>query len=385
MIRKTAKRLIRRLAANDYQTLNRIELDHRRLLANVAYVQKLHAKHGIIPVLKANAYGHGLLQVARILNDTDCAFLAVDGYFEAAQIRDITRHRLLVMGYSKPQNVKLLDLKRCSFVVQDIAGLRAFGGLNRPVRIHLELDTGMHRYGLRIDEIDEYLAVLKSYPKLQLEGVMSHLADADNESSDAYTAEQCRLFDQSIEHIRAAGFKPGYLHLAQTAGSTKAHSRYANAVRLGIGLYGINPLQPNDKHFADLNGLQPVLTLTSTIIKTYDLKKGDHVSYNGLFTAPAAMRIGVLPLGYYEGVPRELSNRGCVMSGGRRLPIVGRVCMNHTIIDIDGTRLDTGDEVTVISNDASQPNSIEQAAAAYGLFSYEWLARLSSSIKRVVI
>jgi len=384
MIRKTAKRIIRRLAANNYQTFNRIELNRQRLLENVAYMQKLHPEQAVITVLKANAYGHGLLQVAEILNDADCAFLAVDGYFEAAQIRDITRHRILVMGPIKLQNTVLVDTKRCSFVIQDVAGLRAFGKLNRPVRVHMELNTGMYRLGLEPDEVAEYLQVLKQYPKLRLEGVMTHLADADNPKTDAYTKKQVQLFDRIVERLLVEGFQPRYFHVAQTAASTKAHSRYANAIRLGIGLYGINPLLPADEHFKDLGGLQPVLSLKSTIIKIYDLKKGDRVSYNGIFTAPGAMRIAILPLGYYEGLPRELSDRGTVSIDKRQLPIRGRICMNHTVIDISRAKLSVGDEVTVISADPSDANSIH-AVALVGVFAYDLMASLSSSIKRIIV
>jgi alanine racemase len=386
MIRKTAKKVIHRLSAHNYRSYNWIELSSSRLRANVAYMQKLHPDQEIIPVLKANAYGHGLHQIAMLLNDADCAFVAVDGYFEAAKIRDISRHRMLVMGAIKPENVALLDTKRCSYVVQDVAGLEAFGKLKRRIRIHMELDSGMHRMGLTPEQITTYLQTLKKYPKLQLEGVMTHLADADNPKTDAYTRKQVQVFDTAVADILAQGFRPRYLHVAQTAGSTKTHSHYANAIRLGIGLYGINPLQPSDPGHAELNGLQPVLTLKSTIVKTHELQTGDQVSYNGIFTAPKAMRIGVLPLGYYEGVPRELSNRGFVSIGHRHLPIVGTVCMNHTIIDISQTTLDVGSEVVVISANRADPNSIETASLLdKNLFSYSWLAHITSALKRHVV
>ncbi len=384
MLRRQIKRLLRRLSSNDYLTLNRIELSRSSVLANVRYIQTQHPQQVIIPVLKANAYGHGLVQMASILNDANCAFVAVDGYFEAAQIRDVTRHRLLVLGYIRPENAHLLDTKQCSFVVQDIASLEMLATLKRPVRIHVELETGMHRLGLQTSELEAYLATLKRYPQLQLEGVMTHLADADNPDSSAYTEQQIKSFDQAVALILHAGFQPKFFHIAQTAGSTKSQSHYANALRLGIGLYGINPLKPNDPHFGDLAGLQPALQLKSTIIKTYELQKGERVSYNGIFTAPAAMRIGILPLGYYEGVPRALSNQGCVTAGASVLPIVGRICMNHTILDISGTALNVGDEVTVISADPTMPNSVQQASAVYDLFTYEWLASLSSSVRRVI-
>ncbi len=323
------KLLLSSRAKRRYKTLNLITLSRAAALHNVELVQKQHPSFSIIPVLKANAYGHGLTQMAEILNGADIDLLAVDGYFEAAKIRHITKHQILVLGYILPNNAKLLDTKRCSFVVQDKAGLEAFGRLKKPVRVHVELNTGMNRLGLQPDELDDYLKVLKLFPKLELEGVMTHLADADNETDDSFTNSQVKLFDGLVEQILARGFKPRYVHIAQTAGSAKARSRHANALRLGIGQYGINPLGHSDKQRNQLDKLKPVLELTSTIIKTIDLKPGDRVSYNGIFTAKKPIKIGVLPLGYYEGVPRELSSTGVVTAASRALPIVGRACINH--------------------------------------------------------
>ena len=368
-----------------YKTLNRIELHRAAALHNVAIIQKQHPSFSIIPVLKSNAYGHGLCEMARILNGVDCPFLAVDGYFEAGKIRRISKHRILVLGYILPENVRLLDTHRCSFVVQDIAVLEAFAKLHKRVRIHLELNTGMNRLGLQPHELQPYLDVLKLFPKLKLEGVMTHLADADNELDDSFTHGQVERFDEMVEDILGQGFTPRYFHIAQTAGSTKAASKYANALRLGIGLYGINPLLPKDEHYQDLQGLQPVLELKSTIIKVVQLEKGDRVSYNGIFTAPKRMRIGVLPLGYYEGVPRDLSNAGVVTSGNAELPIVGRVCMNHTMIDLGGSSLGFGDEVTVISRDTAALNSVSKLSEKHRLFAYTLLTGLSSSIRRNIV
>lgn len=355
------------------------------MLWNVELVRRQYAGDRIIPVLKSNAYGHGLEQTAEILNGADCAFLAVDGYFEAAKIRDITRHHILVLGYIKPENVKLLDTRKCSFVVQDVEGLRAFGRLGKQVRIHLELNTGMNRLGLSSDELSEYLKTLQQYPKLELEGVMSHLADADNDRDSSYTERQVAVFDDTVASIHRQGFSPAYVHIAQTAGSAKAKSQYANAIRLGIGLYGISPLSETDPQASGFKGLRPVLTLESTIVKVVELQKGDRVSYNGIFTAPKAMKIGVLPLGYYEGVPRELSNKGSVAYGDNDLPIVGRVCMNHTMIDLKDSTAMVGDAVTVISRDPPRPNSVQQTCRTHGLFSYQFVTKLSSSIRRTVV
>ena len=372
-------------AARRYKTLNWIELSKGAVLHNVRLIQEQHPGYGVIPVLKANAYGHGIREMAQILRKAAVPFLAVDGYFEAGRIRRLAGHRVLVLGYIRPENVRLLDTKRCSFVVQDVVGLEAFARLHRRVRIHVELNTGMNRLGLQAHELQSYLDVLKLFPKLQLEGVMTHLADADNETDDSFTRKQVAQFDNLVERILSQGFRPRFIHIAQTAGSVKAQSKYANAVRLGIGLYGINPLGEKDAAYKQLNGLRPVLSLKSTVIKVINLEAGDRVSYNGTFAAKKPTQIGVLPLGYYEGVPRDLSNTGVITHGGELLPIVGRVCMNHTMIDLQGSSVAVGDAVTVISADPNEPNGVPRLAAERGLFPYTLLTGLSSSVRRVIV
>ncbi len=383
MLRRHIKKALKLTRPNRYIPLNRIELSRSAVFNNVELIKKQHPRYGIIPVLKANAYGHGLVQMAEILNGADCDFVAVDGYFEASQIRDISRHRILVMGYIRPENVHLLDTKRCSFVIQDNASLKAFANLGKDVCVHIELNTGMNRLGLQPEELDEYLQTLKQFPSLKLEGIMSHLADADNEVDNRYTETQVKLFNELVAHILDKGFKPRFIHLAQTAGSAKVDSKHTNAIRLGIGLYGLNPLSPKDPKYSALVNLRPVLEFKSTVIKIINLKKGDRVSYNGIFTAPENMKIGVLPLGYYEGIPRALSNAGIVLYNGQPLKIAGRVCMNHIMIDIQETDVEVGSEVTVIS--ASGPNSVNSICSEHNLFNYSLVTGLASSTRRVVV
>jgi alanine racemase len=384
MLRKQVKKLLNYVSDNRFEPLNFVELSRENTLSNVGLIQKQHPSFGIIPVLKANAYGHGLIEMATILNGADCRFLAVDGYFEASKIRDISKHHILVLGYINPVNVKLLDVVKCSFVVQDIQGLEAFGKLGKPVRIHAEINTGMNRLGLSADELPLYLKTLKKFPNLKLEGIMTHLADADNPTDNSFTLAQVKKFDQIVDMIKEKGFNPAIVHIAQTAGSTKATSKYANAIRLGIGLYGINPLREADKHFKDLQDLKPVMEIKSTIIKVINLEKGDRVSYNGIFTAPRAMRIGVLPLGYYEGIPRELSNKGSLSFQKLDLPIVGRVCMNHTMVELTSPNLKLGDVVTVVSRDQTRLNSVDKICRKFDLFNYLFVTKISSSIKRKI-
>ncbi len=387
MIRKRIKNILSSVSRNNYKTLNTIEISKKRLIHNYNLIKKQNKGFNIIPVLKANAYGHGLIQVGEILNKADCDLIAVDGYFEAAKLLGVTKHRILVLGYILPENYSLLNTRRCSFVIQDVDSLRSIASINKRVNVHLEINTGMNRLGINPDELNDYLSTLKSLPNLNLEGVMSHLADADNEIEDSFTDDQVNIFDNCVKKVFESGFEPKYIHIAQSAGSTKTKSNYANSIRLGIALYGINPLSPNDKKFSALQSLLPVLTLKTTIIKTENLKAGDRVSYNGIYKAEGPKKIATLPLGYYEGVPRQLSNFGTFLSAnGKKLPILGRVCMNHTIIDIDSSpNSNVGDQVIVVSNDNKDINSISNLSNMEGLFSYSLMTGLSESTKRIIV
>lgn len=375
--------MIRQFEHNSYEPYNFIEISRTNLLHNLRFFQQQNPNQLVIPVVKSNAYGHGLIEVVSILNKAGVELVAVDGYFEASTVLEISDCNVLVMGAIRPNNVHLVNTKRCSFVVQDIQGLQAFASLNKPVRIHLELNTGMNRLGLSEQELVPYLKLLDKYPKLQLEGVMSHLADADAANSD-FTAMQELLFEKLLKKITVA-HSPKFIHLAQTAGSTKVNNQHANAIRLGIGLYGINPLQTGDRQFKLLQSLKPVLSLKSTVIKVQQLHKGDKVSYNGIFIAPRAMQIGILPLGYYEGYPRVLSNVGIATFEDRELPVVGRICMNHTMVDLSGSLATTGSTITLIDQRRDAINSVANICDKYALFPYQLVTGLNESVRRVVV
>jgi alanine racemase len=384
MLKKIAKRVIASFPKNSFKTLNWIEIDKNKTLHNIETIRTYVNNKQVIPVLKANAYGHGIKQIAEILNETTCAFIAVDGYFEASKILDITRHKILVMGYILEENIPHLDFKKCSYVVQDVKTLRALGKTKKPVTIHIELNTGMNRLGLSGDEIKEYTKTLLEFSNLHLEGIMSHLADADNED-ESFTLQQVAAFDKSVKRLLDQGFAPTYIHLGQTAGSIKEKSGYTNTVRLGIGLYGINPLTPKDQHYEELQKLQPILEFKSTIIKIISLPKDEPVSYNGIYRTKAPSTIAVMPIGYYEGVPRDLSNRGYFSHEKDAFPIRGRVCMNHTMIDCTKNQLSVGDIVTFVSSDPTMPNSVAALERDFGIFSYSFVTNFSESIRRIIV
>jgi len=353
-------------------------------LHNLDLFTALSDGQAAIPVLKGNAYGHGIAQVAQALKGRTLPYIAVDGYFEGLRVRQITKQPILVMGSILPENYKRLRYRGFTFVVHDTASIHALGRTGRRIKVHLECNTGMNRYGAKPAEVVQLTQLIRRYKNLQLEGVMSHLADGDgNDQATINTA--VTQFDACIDAVLAAGAKPTLFHIGNTPGTLRVRSKYANAFRLGIGLYGINPYAPDHKMYRKLKGLRPALKFVTTITKVIQLQKGDKVSYAYTFTAPRNMPLGVVPVGYYEGVNRALSNTGAFRVGADYARVAGRVCMNHTMLSLDGIPAKAGTEVVVYSNVPDDKNTIEAVAAAHKLFSYNLLTALSPDVRRVLV
>lgn len=369
----------------DFDVYNNIYVSSSAILSNFDLLAKLSLGGFVIPVLKSNAYGHGLEQITTILKSRSFPYIAVDGYFEGLQIHEISKQPVLVMGAIKNVNFSNINPKNYAFVVHDKTTIAAMGATHKPYKIHVELETGMGRHGVKINELNGFLSLIKKYNNLQLEGVMTHLADADNPKSSSYVALQTKKFDLGAKMIINAGFEPKYFHIAQSAGSTKVKSKYANTLRSGIALYGITPLEHNDSVAKKLKELRPALTLTSTISKVFEIDSGESVGYGCTFVAKKRSRIGVLPLGYYEGLPRALSNLGEVKWQNKYLQIAGRICMNHTMIDLTDSKAVVNDKVTIVSADSSDHLCINNICRDNQLFNYGFLVSLNQNIRRTIV
>lgn len=383
-IRSSIDRQLRKFE-KQFKSFNNISISRSAILHNFDYFQSVNPAGYVIPVLKANAYGHGIFEITTILKERNFPYIAVDGFYESLTIHNISKQRVLVMGAIQPDNFARMDFERVAIVVHDDATVEALGSLKKKIKVHIELETGMARHGVSTEGLPAFLSLLSKYPTLEIEGVMTHLADADNPNDDSYDDEQVELFDRAVEKILSLGIKPKYFHIAQSAGSTKIVSKYANTLRVGIALYGINPLVVGDKSYDKLSKLKPALQLTSTITKVVKLDKGNSVGYSRTFIADKPTRVGVIPLGYYEGLPRTLSNVGLVQYGNDYLNIVGRICMNHTMIDLASSGAQVGDEVVVYSFNQTSKIAIDNLCHAHGLFNYSLLAGINQNIRRRIV
>lgn len=351
-----------------FRTLNTIEIDPEALIHNVRLYQSLRPDLSICPVLKSNAYGHGLTLVAEILDPLRLDYLIVDSIYEAYQLKDAKiKTPVLILGHTHPENFhRKLPFHFTAF---DEASLRLHAHWGHP--LHIEVDTGMSRMGFPLDELPQTLRLVKEI-KANLVGLFSHLATADEESED-YLKFQESQFEEALKMTRAAGFNPQFVHLGNSAGSLKSKIDGLSMGRLGVSLYGIGSLE----------GLRPVAEVRSTIVAIRELKGGESISYGCTYKADRPMKIAVVPFGYYEGLPRSLGNKGHMEVQGQDRPIVGRVCMNHTMIDVTGLDLKVGDEVKVYSRVPGSQASFEAQSKKADTISYELMVRLSESVRRV--
>lgn len=447
--------VLNKLTNHHFHTLNLITIDSAKILANYDLIAKLNPHTQIWPVLKSNAYGHGYANIAKILKKRQFEYLVVDSYHEALEIwKASPRQNILLIGPILPHNFNLLNFKHLALTIQDLTSLKILVKLNRHIKIHLKINTGMNRQGLDFDDIPAYIKILKQNPHIILDGIFSHLADADNpndngnipspnnsspcvqgeevkslrvKKSNSYTQKQFQLFQQALTLFTQAGFNPKFTHLNATAGSVKINHLSLNALRLGLGLYGYNPLSPSDPDFSKLKNLKPALALTSTITKIRFLKAGQAVSYNLTHTLQKDSYIGIIPLGYYDAIDRRLNNSGFIKypisplsqtssayllatekslfckegkkspdlqssdsgrfnsTNSNFYPIIGRVCMNLTIVNFGKTKPKLFDQVEIISNNLQDKNSIASIARTCKTIPYDILVHLHSSIRRQII
>ena len=391
-----------------YEPLIAVEISRSRLIHNLNEFRKLAPNGCIAPVLKSNAYGHGLIEVAEILEtESGCVtslFFIVDSYFEAIALRAKHIHTpILIIGYTRPETIAIAKLKHISFTVTNMETLRALAkkaeienthggmigiqlpivGARWPHIIHLKIDTGMRRQGIMPEEINETIEIIQGSQSIILEGICSHLSDANNED-EAFTDSQIILWNKIVRQFRSKFPHLKYWHLSNTDGHRFKGEIEANVSRLGIGLYGLI----DGKSFTPPLDLKPVMEMKTIITGIKKLQIGETVGYGNTFTAQKNMTIATVPVGYFEGIDCRLSNSGIILIGPENIPcpIIGRVSMNITTIDISNViGVNVGTAVTIISNDPDQPNSIEKIAEKCNTITYDIAVKIPAQLKRAVI
>jgi alanine racemase len=340
----------------------------------------------VMAVVKANAYGHGAIETSRTLIQHGVTRLAVFSTEEGMALRQAgITVPIVVLGPVFQEQFGDIFSSQLTPVVSDPSMLTALAqaAASRaiPYPIHLKIETGMGRLGLTHAELVALISAHKFPPSLRVEGLMTHLADTDATNSDA-TEEQLRRFRDALKIILKEGFHVPLIHVSNSCGAVRFPSAHFSLVRPGIMLYGYHTL-PSTVETPDL---RPVLSLKTRIAQLRTIQPGETVSYNRTFTARRPTRIAVLPIGYANGLSRQLSNRGAVLIRGQRAPIAGLVCMDMVMVDvteIPGTAV--GDETILIGRQGNDEITASEIAKWTDTIPYEVLCAINPKIPRLYL
>ena len=346
--------------------------------------RRLEPSCQIIAIVKADAYGHGAVTVARALESLAVTRFGVATLDEGIALREAgIRSSILLMGALFPEQFSGVVAHDLTPVLYEQALAEEFAkhlaGRSTPYPVHLKIETGMGRLGLEPEDVAALLQSPVFQGPLKAEGLMTHLADSDN-ADQAYTTAQLERFRAVIRYTQAEKLSLPLIHAANS-GAILGHleSRFT-AVRPGIMLYGYHTAT----HLNPAPELQPVLSLTTKVAQVRKLTPGESTSYSRTYVVQRPSRIAVLPMGYADGYSRLLSNKGAVLINGKRAPVVGRVCMDMTMADVtDVPGVSAGTEVTVIGKQEDQQITASDLAAWQGTISYEVLCKIGSRVTRV--
>ena len=344
------------------------------------------AKVPVMAVIKADAYGHGAVPIARLLENR-CAFFGVSSMSEALELRDagITRP-ILILGYTPPQafpDAVRLGIRPAIFCREDGEALsRAAVEAGVSAAFHFAVDTGMSRIGFQVTQADaDVCAEIAALPGLTAEGLFSHFATADSYDLSRARA-QAERFDAFDAMLKRRGVRIPIRHLNNSAGLMNFDHHY-EMVRSGIVTYG---LYPSDEVDTGLLPLTPAMRLLSRVSYVKALPPGREISYGGTFVTSRPTVVATVPIGYADGYRRSLSGRFYVLIHGQRAPILGRVCMDQMMVDVtDIPGVQAGDTVTLIGTDGDETISMEEIAAAAGSFNYEFACGISRRVPRVYL
>ena len=350
----------------------------------------------LLTLMKADAYGHGAVWAARLLEAEGCDFFGVATAGEALELREAgIRTPILVLGYTPASDIPALARAHVSQCVPDLDAAREYNaalasaslaaaGSELTLAVHAALDTGMARYGLDARDPDAAVRALTriaALPQLALEGVFTHFADADN-PADAYTAVQEPRFETVVRRARALGVRIPIAHCENSAAMIKYDGFRFDMTRLGISLYGIAPSDPTPLP----DGIKPVMSLHTTVVQVHELSAGESVSYGRRFVTSHPSRIAVLRIGYGDGLPRALTNRGRMLVRGQYAPMVGTVCMDACMLDVtDIPGVQRGDDVIVFGSDGQNTITAADTALACHTIPYELVTCLMPRVPRVVV
>jgi alanine racemase len=363
-----------------------VEVDLEAVAFNVQRVKEIVGPDvRVLAVLKADAYGHGAVTVARTALNNGASFCGVASVNEAVRLRNRgIEAPILVLGYTPAWLAKQALLHDVTLTLYDADVARAFSRaaveLRRTARVHVKVDTGMGRLGLLPDQVIPFVKEIRDLPGLDLEGIFTHFSVADDESLD-YTRWQLDRFLKVLGQLAGIGISFHIVHCANSAAVLRLPEAHFSMVRLGLAMYGLQP----SPHVALPSGFRPALAWKTSIAQVKALAPGSYVSYGNTYQTKGEESIAVIPVGYADGFRRAPTRWQAVLVRGWRAPIVGRVCMDQTMINVSHIpNVRVGDEVVLIGRQGEDEITAEEVAGWLGTINYEVVSEILARVPRVV-
>ena len=361
------------------------EISHKNLRHNLSEISRLlPPRTSVLAVVKANAYGHGLVPVSRTLSAAGVAFLGITSVEESLELKKAgIRTPALILGNIYPfSNLETAIKNSVRVTVASVESARMCDQFARKfgkkVHVHAKIDTGMNRIGVSVNNAVPFIHEILKFRSIQLEGIYTHFSSS---AEDPYfTKVQIDRFDGLVERLRAQKAAPPYIHCANSAAILRYPETHFSLVRPGLSLYGVTPVPLLDSRV----DLRPILTWKSRIIFLKDVPAGTPVSYAGTFVTQRKSKIATAAFGYADGYRRNLSNKGWVLVNGRRVPAIGRITMDMTMLDVtDVPSVNVGDEVVLIGKQGNETMAVQELAGWANTSPYETFCAISSRVPRI--
>ncbi|MBU1348806.1 alanine racemase [Patescibacteria group bacterium] len=380
-----------------------VEISRSAISGNIkAFRSHVGSGASLMAVVKSNAYGHGLVQVADVAQRAGASWLGVDSVDEGIMLREngITK-KILVLGYTLADRVADCVGHDLSFMVFSMETVRAIAALKLPrvgphasrrrraAHVHVKVDTGTTRQGVMGDDLLRLTRALKGTPGTLIEGVATHYANIEDTTDGSYAELQLKRFHDALASLRDDGIDPPIRHTACSAAAILYPDTHFNLVRLGVSMYGLWPSKETHAvatREGRLLDLRPVMTWKTVVAQIKHVKKGTPISYGLTERVSRASTLALIPVGYWDGYDRGLSSTGVVLIRGRRCKVMGRICMNMFVVDatdVPGIRVE--DEVVLLGTQKRESITADDIASKISSINYEVVTRVNPLIPRVLV
>lgn len=368
---------------------NYLEIDTGKLQQNLHNLKNLAKGKKFLAVVKSNAYGHGLIKASRAFVQAGADWLGVANIFEAFELRQNNILKpILVLNAVAIEDVRLAANQDISVPIFDMEQAKLIESItfDKPLKIHIKIETGLNRLGFKKEQLSELIEILKHNKNIIIEGIYSHFAAVEEENIE-YAKVQIEEFKESVRIFERLGIKNILKHMAASAATMVLSESHFDMVRCGISLYGLWPSKEIKEAVNDEGLIEPALSFKSEIVHLTKVEAGAKIGYGCTYQVKKDLITAVIPAGYYDGLNRHLSNpgkKGRVLINGQTCPIIGRICMNMSIIDVTGLHQlpSIGDEVVIIGRQRQEEITIDEIAEKIGTINYEIVAKLPEHLER---